>query len=565
MGKHDDLNFSDSNDDDDNDSGMFAPALAPVVPELAKVRQNSINARQEALIDFLNDDSDVNSSSDDDDADSIAVPEAPAPSLMPSPTVGAAFTMLPQVHGSRMSAFYAESPVSVVPVPQMTPGVPQNASFQPISHDTGPLPVKLQRQHSQFWGECEKVFKWLDDDQDGFISDREISEYLDISRQEARALIEETKITLYGKRGDNRLTLDEFSSILARTTKTAPAPDLTVLPPRLLKRYRIIFDSIDIDGNGVITPQELAQDMGIGEVDEAMQTFLVEAGFAGKSELTFEEFVAVLRRAETDRAGRTFQNILAGTKEGERLANVAEKRHKSIIAEVQKEEVPEVVNTLWDRLAAQRSTLRESLRVDADTLQSVVLEAHGKGELESSDQDLLHVVWQLSEAARNTTDGLVGFSEFAKVLKSSVADAGDIAPLSRIDSVAPSSCSFELPSETLQEGELQALRSVFDSNDHDKDGHLSKEELNQMVLDMIDRSMLSDEVRMFYFQVINGLEESGQTRVDFEEFIILMQEAAEATSSDLDSAVAALNMMKKRISRRSKMLFRVSSQADSCV
>jgi len=591
MAKVDDMtmHFSDSSSGDDD---LAAPSSGPM-PELAKIKHNSFNPREEAMIDFLNN-SDEDSS--DDDMDSIGVPETPAP-FLPSPRMHQPGADLPAlsapvpvqgVQGSRLSMFHAQSPAIIpgatpgvpatsgmhmsVTMPGMVfamPGVPQQAPMRPLSTDIN-LPVELHRENSQFWTECTRVFNWLDDDHDGFISDREISSYLGISRQEARALIEETKITLYGKRGDNRLKFDEFSAILARTPSSQPVQDLDIntLPPRLLKRYRIIFDSIDIDGNGVITPAELAQDMGIGDVDDAMQGFLADTGFGEKSELTFEEFVRVLRRAESDHAGRTFQNILAGTKEGSILATATEARHTSVTTTVKKEEVPLIINIMWDRIAQARGVPRDVMRVDSDTLQTAVLEAHNRGELQSSDQDLLHLVWQITEIAGSQPDNLVDFQNFAKILKSSVADHSDPAlrALARIDSEPSSSeaaSSVELPSQTLNPDELKALRGVFNDSDQDKDGFLKKDELQQMVMEMIERSMLTEDLRTFYFEVINGLEQSGDPHIDFEQFVILMQEAAETSASDINAAMSALNLMKKRISRRSlnAKMFRSDSKS----
>jgi len=549
-------------DMDSDDGSSVQQAVGPSSnvgdsPEFAKIRYGSVAIPQQAMIDFLNDSDDDDDNSDDDDLKNpIAVPEAP-PAFVEPHIEPSGFSMIPAVMGaSRMSVFAAAPMATVAPEPETSafafvPAISMPSAMR--SSITG-LPVQLQRGQSKFWSECDRVFKWLDDDNDGFVSDREISLYLGISRHEARALIEETKITLYGKRGDNRLTQQEFSSILASANKAqTTTTDVNLLPPRVLKRYRMIFDSIDVDGNGAITPEELAQDMGIGEIDEGMRSFLKDAGYGDKSELSFEEFVNVLRQAETDRAGRTFKNILAETEQGVTLAAAVDVHQQKAKEVVKAEDIPESITMIWDELATNCALERDELRVDADTVQSAVLTAHARGQLDSSDDALLQLVWQVSEAARTSPDGMVGFAEYAKVMKACVISDSDAPGLGRCDTGYKSSASWEMPSETLNPDEMKVLHQVFDDNDTDRDGQLQTEQLNHLFLEMSDTN---PDARVFYFQVIAALENSGETSIDFEQFVVLMQEAAEASASDIPSALEAITMMKRRVSRRSKMLFR---------
>lgn len=556
-------------DDDD----VETPIAVPMPADMESFRPGSMKARQEALIDYLQD-------SDDDSelefgagiASMSAAPPMPAISPvtqnidLPDEMRTQAMSefkltpVVPALSADRISAIFnssASSQRDSILASQAGIGSSRSA----VIEDEVAQPLRLKKAKSKFGKEVTRVFKWMDGDGDGFVTEEEISRYLGISTTEAQALIEEAKISLYGHRGDNKLTPAEFKQLLEKNERQEEE-DINSLPPRVLARYRRVFESIDIDGNGVVTAEELAKDMGVDDVQSAIDMF-TNGQCSGQSELTFEDFVKVLRRAESNRAANTLVKLLEETAEGAGLANVMQGRRRSIAEANSPAAVPKVVTNIWNSMG-----LADDARADPNQVQSAVLAAHARLELHCSEEDLLHLVWAFSEAARESSDGLISFPVFWKVLGEMKEEEAD-APMSRSYTTASfkSEFAWDSPSSTLTPQELEVYKSVFDANDQDGDGVLDISELNNLVMDMVDRR---PESKLFYFQLMQQLQMSDTNEIDFEEFVVLMQEAAEVASGEIDDAdwnptqaIGALNMMKNRMSRKSKFFFRSGTGAST--
>eukprot|EP00299_Pterocystis_sp_00344_P019315 c9595_g1_i1.p1 GENE.c9595_g1_i1~~c9595_g1_i1.p1 ORF type:complete len:628 (+),score=225.80 c9595_g1_i1:214-1884(+) len=376
-------------------------------------------------------------------------------------------------------------------------------------------PVELKRRKSNFAYEAAKVFSWLDNDGDGFITDQEISKYLDISTSEAQALIIEAHMQLYGRRQPNgfKLTFDEFTSMLA-SAEDAETETMDEVPKRTLKRYRIVFDSIDVNRTGVITPNQLAQDMGM----EALE------GLEGKQQLTFEDFVKILRRAETGRAARMMRKLLEDKEQGEKLADAAEMRKRVIIDEPS-EKVTKMIQELW------QSTGPTNHLSHIDNIRATLLEQLSSNTLTASDDDIMQILVTLS--GKVNAKNQVTYADFFTELQSFLEDPEESeAPMFR-KADSRSTIGWEAPSETLSATEFEVFRTLFDENDKDHDGFLSIDQLRELTMSLIEKQLIRPDVRMFYFQLLKTLGDSGEESIDFEQFVVLMQEAAEATALDL--------------------------------
>ena len=81
----------------------------------------------------------------------------------------------------------------------------------------------------------------LDVDNDGSVTEKELSSFLNISPAEARALITEAKIQLYGNIGRDKidqatLTFEEFKSVLASQVEEEDAEGSIISKVRMRSR-----------------------------------------------------------------------------------------------------------------------------------------------------------------------------------------------------------------------------------------------------------------------------------------------------------------------------------------
>jgi Ca2+-binding EF-hand superfamily protein len=411
--------------------------------------------------------------------------------------------------------------------------------------DDSDSPVAIRRKKSTFANEAAKVVSWLDDDGDGVITDQELSTYLDISKTEAQQLIIEAKMQLYGQRPTKnhyRLTFQEFTAILASSHEQPEAPE--EIPKRVLKRYRAVFDSIDTDRKGIITPAQMARDMGVDD--------LQGLGWEGKSQLTFDDFVQILRRAESGRAARIMTKLLEDKEQGALLADASEaKRKNTVIVDEPSAKVTQILHDIW--VSADPTNDRAHI----DNIRSSLLGLFGQNVITGSDDDLMQIILNLTSKANNAQS--VSFLDFSSELQQYLEeDEEDMPGLRRGDS--RSTVGWDNPSDTLSPAEYEMYRSLFDENDKDQDGSLQISELRELTMSLVEKQLLQPSVRVFYFQLLKMLDDSGEEAIDFEQFVVLMQEASESTSKDLNDdgwealdAVSSMRMIQLKKSRHSKL------------
>lgn len=429
------------------------------------------------------------------------------------------------------------------------------ANEEDVEKDSTKVPVLLKKKSSTFHMEARKVFSLLDQDNDGFVTEKELSEFLNISNQEARALIQEAKIQLYGLSGANRkgvtMTFEEFTNVL--TSKTS---EEDVIPERVIKRYRMVFDSIDIDRRGVITPAQLAGDMGISNLEEL--------GFEGKSHLTFDDFVKILRSAETGRAGRMMTKLLEDKEQGQLLADASEQKRKGIPGRLSLPMLPQAISAEAQILDEIWSNAKPDGNIaHLDNVKAALLEASSNNDINISDDDLMAVIMTLTskvDANSNIsyTQFLVEMRPLVETGANDFGDNSDESPRLNVAMGADSSDEeFDNPSDTLTPEEFDGFRKLFDDTDRDHDGRVTTNELRDLSMNLIDKHLLMPDIKIFFMQVLRMLEESGLESLDFEQFVVLLQEASDQTARDIGQsdwdAAAAMDSLKLIQLRRSRM------------
>lgn len=175
--------------------------------------------------------------------------------------------------------------------------------------------LRLRLKETGFF--IERLFSWLDADNDGFITVEELAVHLDVPIGEARMLVDEVHSGVSaangGKRDKTKLTKEDFK-LLFESHILNEQKGATAIPERLLKRYRKIFEDIDSSDTGTITFDELATALGIEDVEDA----LTDLGISDQDNnaLNFEAFAALMHRsADKNRAGRAFKQLFQETDE----------------------------------------------------------------------------------------------------------------------------------------------------------------------------------------------------------------------------------------------------------
>eukprot|EP00301_Raphidiophrys_heterophryoidea_P005165 c12197_g2_i2.p1 GENE.c12197_g2_i2~~c12197_g2_i2.p1 ORF type:complete len:714 (-),score=241.45 c12197_g2_i2:282-2423(-) len=271
----------------------------------------------------------------------------------------------------------------------------------------------------QFTFHSKRLFTKLDDDQSGSIGVDELRTHLDISEQEAEAMILETKtakrkktmIPQGGERNDpnhnggnasraddKKLTFEEFNHLL-KVSFGAVVADNEEMSDAEIKRYRAMFDAIDKDQSGSISVKELLDGM---DEDEARE-FLEAANIDEDGELTFDHFLALMAHSSHANA-RALKDLL---KTAPALQDLTAE------IELQTIKIPETILSLWMQSQPDGKGL-----VFVGTLQVMLDRFHQSGELECSEEVLLTTVGQLQEHADD--NGKVSFEIFWHAL----ADAG---------------------------------------------------------------------------------------------------------------------------------------------
>lgn len=304
--------------------------------------------------------------------------------------------------------------------------------------------------------QADQLFDWLDEDGNGAISARELSDLLGISLPEAASLVKEAHMTLYGRVPDSsrgmvrpgEITRDDFIRLMDPCK--SPTPNVIVLPKEQIERYKMVFDSIDADGTGVISPDELAEAVG-----DDTATF--KDAFVGRDQLTFPDFVALLQRSEGGRAAAAFLDLLEATGQNAALVEAIREQHRARTAvgppklslpdgtmyevagpvpdfdyddsEVQSScletphsPVPKTPGKV-SRDAAEdvwRSVCDGDELADVHEVRSAIMEAHAMGDLDLSDDAILDIACKLGESC---PDGTVSADDFWAAM-SAYVDAG---------------------------------------------------------------------------------------------------------------------------------------------
>jgi len=315
--------------------------------------------------------------------------------------------------------------------------------------------------------EADKVFDWLDEDGDGYITHIELSDSLNITKAEAKAIIEETQLTLHGSaeaspslcEGLFHLSRNNFQQVM----KAGAQADES-LPIATEQRYREVFDSIDIDGKGFITMDDLALATGADESDMAAMPFGAEG------QITYADFVQLLRKSEIGRAAKTLLDLLYEMGRGHELGAAVGAMEQAKQIESESTWTPDSSETMSSRslqtprdrtphvsgvdlVPAEQPELSrddvddlwESIEdpmsgdVEMDELQVALMMAQSTGTLPLSDGAVVEVVFQLSEKSA-AGGGHISSEDFWAVMNKYTAPdttprTGRNAPLYRTTTV----------------------------------------------------------------------------------------------------------------------------------
>jgi len=292
--------------------------------------------------------------------------------------------------------------------------------------------------------EADKVFDWLDEDGDGYITHVELSDSLNITKAEAKTIIEETQLTLHGSpeaspslaEGKFHISRDDFHMVMKAGAKNDELPAATEA------RYRQVFDSIDMDGKGFITMDDLAAATGADE-DE-----MAEMPFGTDGKITYDDFVQLLRQSEVGRAAKTLLDLLNDIDRGHELAAAVAAMEAQ--ARLDKESALPPVATPHEPVRAHHTPLDASPRigaglagmsssgpevlredmddlwdsiedpstgdVDMDELQCALMAAQSVGTLPLTDDQVVEVVFELNEKATTGGDGQISSEDFWAVM-----------------------------------------------------------------------------------------------------------------------------------------------------
>ena len=294
-----------------------------------------------------------------------------------------------------------------------------------------------------------------------------------------------------------------------------------------------MFDSIDVEQKGVITPAQLAGDMGISNLEEL--------GFQGKTELTFEDFVKILRRAETGRAGRTMAELLHEKEQGQSLANASQQKRVPVPAgpgRLGLPALPEVFNHLMITKLCSHSQRRsfmfnfpckmgnlsqlgilneiwqeakpEGTVANIENIKAALISASNDNSIRISDDDLMQIIFSLASLADANQN--ISFADFVLELKPLVDSGNNFdseqeeeeSPRLRVGGgIIPDDEDDDewAVSEMLSENEFDEMKAIFDGNDRDGDGLVPVMDLKQYFMTLMSGPMIQPSARVFYMQV----------------------------------------------------------------
>src|SRR5437868_3422898 len=90
----------------------------------------------------------------------------------------------------------------------------------------------------------KQVFKAMDSEGKGYITQAELHQHLKISHLEAKAIIEEANKSIHGRVENSQLTLQDFQNVMQNLAKPHNDSD-DVISNKVLNQYRQVFTSLD--------------------------------------------------------------------------------------------------------------------------------------------------------------------------------------------------------------------------------------------------------------------------------------------------------------------------------
>jgi len=287
-----------------------------------------------------------------------------------------------------------------------------------------------------------------------------------------------------------------------------------------LRRYRAIFDSIDVDGSGTLDPEELVEAVAALGMDKNSVTDVF--GVDGMHALTFEQFVEAMEAYEQQLS----QEMIAEEEDDDEEFEDDDSMEGAVVPVLDIETA-----TAYRRLFDDLDIKREG-RLTAEGIHSYIRNLSLREANLSSEE--LNFYFALVEEADNSADGFVDIEGFADCAEfhhdfmdtykdRSTANAGYMS--NRVSHISVNSRASRRSarfSNIVPGSDMALFRQVFDEFDQNKTGLISDTDVTQM-MNKLGR-VPTEEESEFLFELLQLVGEDGFT---FEEFVELMDEGAE--------------------------------------